>query len=151
MAAFAGQVDTDTWPLVVLEPSPYATQQSLDELFGGLTQLLKRRERFCLLGDFTGKGRMDLPEVRKLQRFLLTTGHRMDELVAGFGLAVPSPMVRGAIKFIFETRPPRFPYAIVRSLVDAKDYLGPYLEELSLLAPIPVRDSGSMPLAAVAP
>lgn len=136
MAAFARQIEAEAWPLVVMTPSAFATRFSLDGLEKGLLELLGRGEPFCLLGDLTHKSCMELIEVRHLSELLRTHGPRLDELVAAFGLAVPSPMVRGAIKLVLDARRPRHPYSVLRSRRDARRYVDPYLQALRMPAAV---------------
>lgn len=124
------QLDPSGWPLVVLKPSPFGTTGSLRVLSEGMVQLLDRGERFCILADFTDKTCMELDEVRCLGDLHRTHGARMDELVVAQGLAVPSAMVRGALKLVFRARPPRYPYVVFRQRRRARAYLESYLAEL---------------------
>ena len=93
MAAFAGQLDAEAWPLVVLKPTAYPTKDSLEGLDVALGELLDRGERFCLLGDLSHKNGMELHEVQHLQALFEEQGERLDRQVVAFGLAIPSAMV----------------------------------------------------------
>ncbi|MCB9717440.1 MAG: hypothetical protein H6712_26565 [Myxococcales bacterium] len=132
MAAFAGQLDAEAWPLVVLKPTAYPTKDSLEGLDVALGELLDRGERFCLLGDLSHKNGMELHEVQHLQALFEEQGERLDRQVVAFGLAIPSAMVRGGMRLVLRARQPRFPTAVHRSRREASRYLAPFLTELSL-------------------
>lgn len=128
MAVFSRQVDSSEWPLAVVVPSAFGSKDSLEALTQDLGTLLDREEPFCILCDMSHKSCMDLPEVQHLQLFFTTQGRRLDAQVDALAFAVPSAMVRGAVRLVLEARPPHHPFAVLRERREALRYLRAYLE-----------------------
>ena len=128
MAAFSQQVGSSRWPLVVVVPATFGSRGSLDALTRDLCELLDREERMCILCDLSHKSCMDLLEVQHLQLFFTTQGRRLDALVGALAFAVPSAMVRGAVKLVLKARPPQHPFAVLRTRREAERYIAQHLE-----------------------
>jgi len=141
--ALTRQVDASAWPLVVLRPFQFGNELSLEALDQGLGSILERGERFCMLADFTQKTYIELPEVRHLTEMFRHHGQRLDDGLVALGLAVPSAMVRGAVKLILQARPPNFPYEVLRTRREARRYIAAHLEQHARSAPPEDHDADS--------
>jgi len=132
VTAIARQVDASGWPLVLVTPPRFASDESLRGLTDDLAKLLDRKERFCTLMNYAGRTCMELREVRYLTDFFVEHGERMDVWVAALGLVVPSAMVRGGLRVVFRARTPGYPYELFETQRKAKAYLERQLAELTM-------------------
>lgn len=131
MGTLSQQVDDDEWPLVVIRPASFGNGASLTALTDGICEILDQRRQLCLIADFSHKTCVELPEVRHLAELFRSQGERIDTLVLALAVVAPSAMVRGAMKLVFQARPPNLPLSVVRTHREAKKFVGPYLAELT--------------------
>ena len=122
--------NSDDWPLVVITGPRVPDKFFTGRLMEQMGAVLDRNERFCILADMTDAVRFELAEIRSLAGFAKENGDRIDQQVAALGFAVPSAMVRGAIKVLFTFRSPGHPYLVARTREAALAYLDPHLVAL---------------------
>ena len=124
-------VDESAWPRVVLRRPPVFDQAAVVGITTGLDRALDRGDRFCLEVDLTESTRLDWKELKAFGAYAKASRERHSVLFVTVALVIPSAMVRGAIRVLFQIQSPGYSHRVLQSRREADEYLAPFLAELS--------------------
>ncbi len=117
-------LDTTRFPVVVLSFPENIDDVDMDGFFRLHDQMLKRRERYVSISDFSRVRSM--PKATERQRLAEWAKHeepRLKQFQLANALVFTSPMLRAGLQAVHWLAPPPVPTAVVGTMAEGIDFL----------------------------
>lgn len=116
-------VDESQWPILRVRFPAQLTEATAIAFAELVHSKLEADEDFALLVDLLNTRGVQVPAIRHLRRFAQAHGPRLDRRLISLSAAVPSAMIRGAMKLVFSFRSPAHDHAWFGTLEHAERHV----------------------------